>query len=522
MQAGSEHVWYGPRPCGACLMLLRAVAPLRLCGHPASSNSRSPYTPHVQPHTTIFTRALVIPLVLVGCGKEPPPTKVRAKILPPVVTTAQSARDAGAPSYSHVVQEGETLWAIARAYNTTIAAISEANHLSPADATRLRDGVSLVIPGATQAAHVETAAERKQKREARPALKDGIYHDVSPGETLWTLASSYDVEVDAIMERNNLDDESASHLQVGTTLIIPGVDAKKVSEAPKTPPVQRGVTHKMAAGETIWDLARIFQVGAGEIMAANGLNDIQVTKLREGEAVFIPGVEKDIKGQVRRTASARERRADVMAQRLGLGTRKVGLQLLRGRVERRWMKAAGGERKLEGYLRWPVTKGWYVRGYGSGEGGYHLATDIMGKIGWNVRAAAAGIVAYSGTKLRGYGNSIVVVHPGGWVTMYAHNSVNFVHAGEKVKRGTILAEVGSTGISRGPHVHFEFIYDGRNCDPSALFRPGIQHRKGNHSKIEQVTWRDPKKRPKAVRCDPRRRHPHSRWVVNESPEEDGP
>ena len=87
--------------------------------------------------------------------------------------------------------------------------------------------------------------------------------------------------------------------------------------------------------------------------------------------------------------------------------------------------------------------------------------DVPG--GGNVRAAAPGIVAYAGNELKGYGNVVMVVHPDGFVTMYAHNSVNFVSAGERVKRGGILAEVGSTGISRGPHVHFEFIHAGQNC-----------------------------------------------------------
>ena len=80
----------------------------------------------------------------------------------------------------------------------------------------------------------------------------------------------------------------------------------------------------------------------------------------------------------------------------------------------------------------------------------------------------------------------MVVHAGGWVTMYAHNSTNFVVAGERVPRGAILAEVGSTGISRGPHVHFELMFSGRNCDPGPLFRPGIRHRNGRLSGVEKV------------------------------------
>ncbi|QQR91760.1 MAG: M23 family metallopeptidase [Myxococcales bacterium] len=170
-------------------------------------------------------------------------------------------------------------------------------------------------------------------------------------------------------------------------------------------------------------------------------------------------------------------------------------------------------------MKWPVSKGWFVRGFGSGEGGYHQAVDIMGKIGWNVRAAAPGIVAYSGKEVRGYGNMVLVVHPGGWATMYAHNSVNFVVAGEKVARGAVLAEVGSTGISRGPHVHFELIYKGQNCDPLSLFRPEVRHRNGKHSQTKKSVWKTPGKKPKTIRCNSRKRHPRSRWVTQENPEE---
>jgi murein DD-endopeptidase MepM/ murein hydrolase activator NlpD len=171
---------------------------------------------------------------------------------------------------------------------------------------------------------------------------------------------------------------------------------------------------------------------------------------------------------------------------------------------------------MPGSLRWPVANGWFVRGYGSGEGGYHLAVDIMGRIGWNVRAAAPGIVAYAGDEVPGYGNLVLMVHPGGWVTMYAHNSANSVVAGQSVPRGGILGEVGSTGISRGPHVHFELIYDGQNCDPAALFRPGIRHRDGHLSPLATVDWARPTPRPDRVRCHARMRHPRSRWVTHES------
>ena len=455
---------------------------------------------------------------------QPVPSVAAPDAQPPNV----AAVDAGPPppTTEQRVAQGETLWDIARAYGVSINEILAANDMRERDARRLRDGTLLRIPGEHREVTVETAQDRARKRAELPALKDGAYHHLQPGESLWTLSRTYDVPIEQLMQRNQLDDGALGQLRVGRAIIIPGAKAEQTVQKGNTKPARVGIHHELMPGETVWDLAHAFRVSVSEIMAANSLSASEVTLLRDGTRLFIPGIEEDTRPskrklaarerQVRRRLSARERRADRAAQRLGLGSRKVAGALLRGRVERRWIRAAGGPR-LEGTLRWPVTKGWFVRGFGSGEGGYHLAMDIMGKIGWNVRAAARGIVGYSGNGVRGYGNIVMVIHPGGWVTMYAHNSVNFVRAGEQVQRGSILAEVGSTGISRGPHVHFELMHAGRNCDPAPLLRPAVRHRNGNHAQLPRVSWKDPKRRPKQIRCAPRRRHPRSRWVINEDP-----
>jgi murein DD-endopeptidase MepM/ murein hydrolase activator NlpD len=112
----------------------------------------------------------------------------------------------------------------------------------------------------------------------------------------------------------------------------------------------------------------------------------------------------------------------------------------------------------------------------------------------------------------------MVVHPGGWVTLYAHNSVNFVSAGQRVSAGSVLAEVGSTGRSQGPHVHFELIYDGKNCDPAPLFRPGVRHRSGKYSSLPYTSWRTPGQKPKQIQCAKRQKHPMGEAVMNESVE----
>ena len=457
-------------------------------------------------------------LAWAACSDSASDSPTPAAATEPAPTEEPAPEPEPPPEVEHTVGPGETLWDIARAYGVEVSAIMEANEMRPRDVRRLREGRSIVIPGASAPAEVQTASDRAAAREemlaSLPELEDGAYHFLASGETLWDVARLYDKTADELMAANELEDDDVRALRAGTPIAVPGVRPNQIRE--QEPTQREGITHVVASGETVWDLASAFQVSVSEIMAANGLSTEQVTGLREGARLFIPGVTEDRAGRVRRRETDTQRRARPIARRIGLGTREAASHLLRGRVEASWIRAAGGRRdRLPGSLRWPVTNGRFVRGYGSGEGGYHLAVDIAGDIGWNVRAAAPGIVGYSGNEVRGYGNMVLVVHPGGWVTMYAHNSVNFVVAGQRVARGAVLAELGSTGISRGPHVHFELIHAGQNCDPAHLFRPGIRHRGGRLTELERITWTDPDDRPRAVRCAPRRRHPRSQWVINE-------
>lgn len=421
----------------------------------------------------------------------------------------------------HVVAEGETLWDIARSYGVSVDAVMRENGLRARHIRKLSKGRVLRIPGATETVRVLTTAERvrllENLRATLPQPADGAYHFVGQGETLWQIARLYDKTVDEIMERNGFTDDDVRSLSVGRPVVVPGIDPADVRQTSSVQP--RGVVHALAEGETVWDLANAFGVGVAEIMAANALSKDAVTSLRVGTRLFIPGVAEDNTGRVRRPRTVAESNATSFARRIGLGTRDAARDLMNGRVRRRWLDAAGDAGPLPGTLRWPVTNGWFVRGWGSGEGGYHLAVDIMGEIGWNVRAAAPGIVGYSGNEVRGYGNIVILIHPGGWVTVYAHNSVNFAVAGQRVARGAIIAELGSTGVSRGPHVHFEFIYRGQNCDPAVLLRPGVRHRNGRMSELDYAQWTDADDRPAAVRCAPRRHHPRGRWVIQESTEE---
>jgi murein DD-endopeptidase MepM/ murein hydrolase activator NlpD len=124
-------------------------------------------------------------------------------------------------------------------------------------------------------------------------------------------------------------------------------------------------------------------------------------------------------------------------------------------------------------LLWPVVRGHFGRGFGMTRRVRtnlpHNGVDIGAPAGAVVRAAADGLVVYSDNGLRGYGNCVMILHPGGLLTLYAHNRQTIVQAGRTVRRGEPIAFVGQTGYAWGPHLHFELRDNGRLRDPMRRF-----------------------------------------------------
>ncbi len=118
----------------------------------------------------------------------------------------------------------------------------------------------------------------------------------------------------------------------------------------------------------------------------------------------------------------------------------------------------------------PIRSGWLSSPYGkrtspfTGAQQFHKGVDFAGKLGSDVIAVAGGVVAYSGQQ-PGYGYLLEINHGNGYSTRYGHNMENLVDVGEAVKKGQVIARMGSTGRSTGPHVHFEVIKDGRHINP---------------------------------------------------------
>jgi len=118
---------------------------------------------------------------------------------------------------------------------------------------------------------------------------------------------------------------------------------------------------------------------------------------------------------------------------------------------------------------WP-TKGRLTSGFGerpspfTGRLEFHAGIDIANRTGTQIMAAGKGTVTFAGYK-KGYGYFVTVDHGYGFTTNYAHLSQILVEAGQKVEKGEVIAKMGNTGRSTGPHLHFEILKGGEPVDP---------------------------------------------------------
>jgi murein DD-endopeptidase MepM/ murein hydrolase activator NlpD len=120
-----------------------------------------------------------------------------------------------------------------------------------------------------------------------------------------------------------------------------------------------------------------------------------------------------------------------------------------------------------GEFLWPVPASNTISsGFGHRWGRAHEGIDISARVGSHIVAAAEGVVVYSGSEIGGYGNITVIAHKNGFFSVYAHAKTNFTHQGQRVYRGQVISQIGMTGRTTGPHLHFEVRKNGEAIDPT--------------------------------------------------------
>ena len=198
----------------------------------------------------------------------------------------------------------------------------------------------------------------------------------------------------------------------------------------------------------------------------------QIASLEDGEFDFssTPGLGGPIQAPLIEIANQAEiqEKVSTMFAKLedSISSRESQLQILQSMLSDKKLKS---ERMVAGR---PVKKGWLSSEYGMridpfhGKQQWHAGIDFAGRDGDDVIAVASGIVTWSGDR-NGYGKMVEISHSDGYITRYAHNQENIANLGAIVQKGDVVAQMGSSGRSTGPHVHFEVFKNGRTVDPAS-------------------------------------------------------
>jgi murein DD-endopeptidase MepM/ murein hydrolase activator NlpD len=227
---------------------------------------------------------------------------------------------------------------------------------------------------------------------------------VREGDTLSQIADMFDVSANTVRWSNDI---KGSTIKPGQTLVILPIS---------------GIRHAIKSGDTLQSIAKLYKGDAEEILFYNNISGD--AKLVVGNEIIVPNgviVEAALPSKSAATTSS-------------------------------GAPASTGSPVYEGYYMRPIAGGVKTQGVH----GYN-GVDLAASVGTPILAAANGVVTVSRNSgwNGGYGNYVVISHPNGTQTLYAHNRQNYVVAGEQVSQGQVIAEIGSTGQSTGNHVHFE-------------------------------------------------------------------
>ncbi|MBE7185063.1 MAG: M23 family metallopeptidase [Methylobacterium mesophilicum] len=239
------------------------------------------------------------------------------------------------------------------------------------------------------------------------------------------------------------------------------VKAPVVAEAPKPAPAAGG--YVVASGDTLNKIAQKMGTTAEAIRAAN---DMQGKPLRVGQALVIPQGTAASKPQAVAAAEApKAAPAATEAKPVAYTPPPAAATKTLQDVESDKTEAPGATGI--GKMRWPV-RGRVVQTYGSSGGKSSDGIDIAVPEGTPVKAAENGVVIYAGDGLKEFGNTVLVRHENGLVTVYGHASEIKVKRGEKVSRGQDIALSGATGQTDSPKLHFEVRKNSAPVNPSGF------------------------------------------------------
>jgi murein DD-endopeptidase MepM/ murein hydrolase activator NlpD len=308
-------------------------------------------------------------------------------------------------------------------------------------------------------------------------VASGAMVTVGPGMTLYGIAKANHMTVQQLAQANSL--KAPYTVSQGQQLRIPGahvasmpgtVKPKAVSlveedqaSAPIVQTTKAGGTYTVGSGDTLYSIGRKYGVAPFTIADLNKLPHNKALSL--GQTLRIPAGANIAAAQT--DASQEQAPGEDVAISDTPAKKPAALALPKDNAEEAVAQApVAADAGSNLALRWPL-RGKVISGFGAKPNGLkNEGINIAVPEGTNIQAAEGGVVAYAGNELKGYGNLVLVRHPGGYVTAYAHASQLLVKRGDTVKRGDVIAKAGQTGAVQSPQLHFEVRKGATALDPN--------------------------------------------------------
>ncbi len=362
-------------------------------------------------------------------------------------------------------KEGETIYNLSRRFGVPANVLMKMNGLS--DANGLKVGQKVIIPTYVYSAKAPVSAPDNDPKVANAKSSRGNKTDQpaklpapeQPADNVAVLPKAPKLKEGEAAQAT----ESAAATD-GKTLAKP--EAEKVAKA-------GAGTYTVQSGDTLSKIAKKNGVGVTALKEANGLSD---GLLKIGQTLKIPAGGQKVASAAPAAAASVDpvitgaagpaKKAD-SGEVAGYTPPKKTEKVAEKSIEDADIDTAAAAPNSTGIgkMRWPV-KGRVVSSYGKGSGRSNDGIDIAVPEGTPVKAAENGVVIYAGDGLKDFGNTVLVRHENGLVTVYGHADKLMVKRGEKVKRGQEIATSGMTGTTDSPKLHFEVRKESAPVDPS--------------------------------------------------------
>lgn len=281
---------------------------------------------------------------------------------------------------------------------------------------------------------VEVPLESPHAPQSRPATAERPLGPneiiIQKGDTLYGLSKRHQVSLQGLIRQNNI--KAPFTLLVGQRLRLP---------APEI--------HTVMRGDTLYSLSQRYGTDLYSLARLNNL--APPYRLKVGQGLRLPS--KNRSTPVSKVAKKIDNAPSKAASLTPITPPKKPNTQVKPQITKNSLPKPPS--RTGGRFAWPL-QGKIISNYGTKKGGLHNdGINITAPLGTPVKAAEAGVVAYSGNELRGFGNMILVKHQGGWITAYAHTESISVKRGDTVRKGQQIATVGKTGSVTRPQLHFE-------------------------------------------------------------------